>query len=173
MYTPSVHIGHQLIRVGKVGHFLEQPLKFDAVLGHARCIDLFLKVRAVLLPGDRRRVGPTRLLWTPRLAWRRYGVEVGGVYRNAKSSKQTPSAITTVSITTRTISLLVFMPLSPYRSKIEKTFTKARYPRHTPRLIDTTWSSAPMISCFGMLSTRARSAAGDLERSAASYGRER
>src|SRR5688500_7232650 len=96
------------------------------------------------------------------------GVEVGGVYRNAKSSRQTPRAIATVSIAARTISLLVFTLLSPYRSKIEKTFRKARYPRHTPRLIDTTWSSAPMISCFGMLGTRARPAAGDLERSAAS-----
>src|SRR6187200_2406748 len=73
MHAPSVHVGHQLIRVGKIGHFLEQPLKFDAVLGHARCIDLFLKVWAVLLPGDRRRVGPAFLLWTPRLTWRRYG----------------------------------------------------------------------------------------------------
>src|SRR5215204_466697 len=72
MHTPSVYIAQQLV-VGKVGHFLEQPLKFDAVLGYARCIDLFLKVWAVLLPSDRRGVWPTLLLWTPRLAWRRYG----------------------------------------------------------------------------------------------------
>src|SRR4029453_2075108 len=76
MQTPSADIGRQLV-FGKVGHFLEKPLKFDAVLGHARRINLFLKVWAVLLPGDRRRVGPVRLLWTPRLAWRRYGSRSG------------------------------------------------------------------------------------------------
>jgi hypothetical protein len=134
MHTPSVHIGHQLIRVGKVGHFLEQPLKFDAVLGHARCINLFLKVWAVLLPGDRRPVGPTRCSGLHVLLGAGMGVEVAGVYRNAKSSRQTPRAIVTVSIAVRTISLLVIMLVSPlpvqdredvYEGEIPEAHTEA------------------------------------------------
>src|SRR5215212_3211170 len=54
LHTPSEDIGQQhLVPVGKADHFLAQLVEFGAVLGHARCINLFLKVWAVLLPVDR------------------------------------------------------------------------------------------------------------------------